>query len=262
MGRGAQRIPTGIKHISTAFAGSMPEVQGRSRQGQAQRFLPWWHQWQHRTKMRGVPRWRSYRSGTTYSFVAWALGEKAAGRRQMDGVSAERPETEVFTLQQLSLWDFFAKWAEQKAEVRFLPFQCDEDRKWQNLNTDQIGLKALLDRETTVKMQQSRGLLKSKWVVIWVCEWVESDYFEALGGQQCSVCMNLLPTSCLQHHTGGRTPEQVMLLRGSIRFNLDAEICDNTWRNKSEGAKCWSHSCCQQLELLNTSIKVLLGNYF
>lgn len=24
---------------------------------------------------------------------------------------------------------FFAKWAEQKAEVRFLPFQCDENRK-------------------------------------------------------------------------------------------------------------------------------------
>lgn len=103
-------------------ASSVTKVQGWSRWGQAQRFFALTasaasqRQW---TKMRGVLRWRSYRSGTSYSFAAWVSGERAVGRRQMDGVSAGRWETEVFTLQQFSL-RFFTKWAEQKAKVRFL----------------------------------------------------------------------------------------------------------------------------------------------
>lgn len=79
-------------------------------------------------------------------------GEKTDGRgqrREARNRGLHAPAT--FSLR------FFAKWAEQKAEVRFLPFQCDEDRKWPNLNTGQIGLKALLDERTAVKIQPSRG---------------------------------------------------------------------------------------------------------
>lgn len=77
-------------------------------------------------------------------------GEKTDGRgqrREARNWGLHAPAT--FSLR------FFAKWAEQKAEVRFLPFQCDEDGKWQNLNTDQVGPKVLLDQRTAMKMLQS-----------------------------------------------------------------------------------------------------------
>lgn len=112
-------------------ASSMTEVQGWSLRGQAQRFFfaltasaTAQRQW---TKMRGVPRWRSYRSGTTYSFAAWALGGQQGEDRWTGSVQGGQKlrssRSSTFSLR------FFAKRAEQKAEVRFLPFQCDEDRK-------------------------------------------------------------------------------------------------------------------------------------
>lgn len=53
---------------------------------------------------------------------------------------------------------FFAKRAEQKAEVRFLPFQRVEDRKWQYLKTNLSWFKAFPDRRTAVKIKQSQCL--------------------------------------------------------------------------------------------------------
>lgn len=81
---GAQRTPTGIKHISAAFASSMTRGARSVSAGSSSTLFALTASvaaQRQGTRMRGVPRWRSHRSGSTYSFVAWALGENSSGEK-------------------------------------------------------------------------------------------------------------------------------------------------------------------------------------
>lgn len=176
---GAQRIPTRInvrkrnrsarrhnalwplQDVATppgTPASSMTEVQGWSPRGQAQRFfLPW------RPQRRDVSgqKWGPCRGGGATAVaqpIHLRRGRRGKKQRGEDrwtgsvrgGQKLRSSRSSTFSLR------FFAKRAEQKAEVRFLPFQRDEDRKWQYLKTNLSWFKAFPDRRTALKMQQSR----------------------------------------------------------------------------------------------------------
>lgn len=129
-----QAMPLGM------FASSNTDVQGSVPAGSTSALLPWWHQ--RLQNVRGQ-KWGACR-GEGATKVAkpihlWCRRwEKKQWEEDRWTGSVQRGQKRRFSRSSTFSLRFFAKWAEQKAEVRFLSFQCDEDRKWQYLNSDQI----------------------------------------------------------------------------------------------------------------------------